>query len=412
MIVALGSRGDVQPHVALGVGLARAGHSVRVLTSSDFQELVESHGLEFVNAGGSTEAVAKEMQDLLEQGNFLKILKKMGEAANELSLEAAKRGLAACEGCELIIAGLGGLSIASSLAEKLGVRFIPAYLYPYSPTREFPSVLVGIPQTPLTSWLNPLSHRLGQQMMWQATRSSTNRARREVFGLQRAAFWGASEGSRQPGDLVLYGYSPHVIPVPRDWDDRHVVTGYWFLDESDDWAPPSELADFLNAGPAPVYVGFGSMGSKNAESTADLVLEALRRTGQRGVLSAGWGGLEKSSVPDGVLMVGSVPHSWLFSRMAAVVHHGGAGTTAAGFRAGVPAIITPVLGDQPFWARRAHALGVAPPPVMRRHLTVERLAEAITQATTDAAMRRKAADLGKKIRGDDGVARAIEALFQ
>ncbi len=372
--------------------------------------MVESHGLEFVDAGGSTQAVAKEMEELLENGNFLKILRRMGEAAGELSVEAARRGLSACADCDVIIAGLGGLSIASALAEKLGVRFVPAYLYPYSPTREFPSVLVGVPQTRLTRWLNPLSHHVGQQMMWQTTRSATNRARREALDLPPVGFWHTSERTGERDGLVLYGYSRHVIGVPRDWDERHLVTGYWFLDESQGWAPPNELVDFLDAGSPPVYVGFGSMGSKNAEQTADLVLEALRRTGLRGVMSSGWGGLGASDLPDDVLMVGSVPHSWLFARMAAVVHHGGAGTTAAGFRAGVPSVITPVMGDQPFWARRARDLGVAPAPVMRRDLSADALAQALERVTSDEQMRARAAELGARIRGEDGVARAIDAL--
>lgn len=341
VIFAAGSRGDVQPHIALATGLACAGHSVRVLTSSDFRSLVEDHGLEFVDIGVSTEAVAKDMEPLLEEGNFLKILKHMSESAGQLALETARRGLPACEGCDLIVSGLGGLFVGAALAEKLGVRFVPAYSYPFTPTKEFPGVLVPVPQTPLTSWLNPLSHRLGQQMIWQTTRSADNAARREVLDLPAAGFWGPFGTWQRRGDLVLYGYSPHVLPTPRDWDSNCRVTGYWFLDEPEGWNPPDGLADFLEAGPKPVYVGFGSMGSRDAEKMADLVLEALHQTGQRGVVSSGWGGLSKSDLPDDVFMVGSVPHSWLFPRMAAVVHHGGAGTTAAGMRAGVPRSLLP-----------------------------------------------------------------------
>ena len=400
----------MQPHIALATGLACAGHSVRVLTSSDFRSLVEDHGLEFVDIGVSTEAVAKEMEPLLEEGNFLKILKHMSESAGQLALETARRGLPACEGCDLIVSGLGGLFVGAALAEKLGVRFVPAYSYPFTPTKEFPGVLVPVPQTPLTSWLNPLSHRLGQQMIWQTTRSADNAARREVLDLPAAGFWGPFGTWQRRGDLVLYGYSPHVLPTPRDWDSNCRVTGYWFLDEPEGWNPPDGLADFLEAGPKPVYVGFGSMGSRDAEKMADLVLEALHQTGQRGVVSSGWGGLSKSDLPDDVFMVGSVPHSWLFPRMAAVVHHGGAGTTAAGMRAGVPSVITPVMGDQPFWARRAYELGVAPRPVPRRKLTVEHLRHALQQTVSDPAIRSRAAELGERIRPENGVAAAVEAL--
>ncbi len=410
VVVAAGSRGDVQPQVALATGLARAGHSVRVLTSSDFRGLVEDHGLEFWDIGGSTEAVANEMQQLLEHGNFLKILKHMREAAGELALVTARRGLPACEGADLIVSGLGGLFVAVAIAEKLDVRFVPAYSYPFTPTRQFPSVLVPVPQTPFTSWLNPISHRVGQQMIWQTVRSADNAARREVLGLPASGIWGPYRRWQRERGIVLYGYSPHVLPTPRDWGSHCRVTGYWFLDEPEEWQPPDGLVDFLEAGPPPIYVGFGSMGSRDAEKMADIVVEALRLTGQRGVLSSGWGGLKKGDLPDEVFMVGSVPHSWLFPRMAAVVHHGGAGTTAAGMRAGVPSVITPVMGDQPFWARTAHALGVSPKPVRRRDLTVGRLARALGEVTSDASMRGAAAALGEQIRREDGVSAAVEVL--
>jgi UDP:flavonoid glycosyltransferase YjiC (YdhE family) len=234
----------------------------------------------------------------------------------------------------------------------------------------------------------------------------------KVLGLKPSAFWGpfaALAGTDHPS---LYGYSEHVIPVPHDWSSQNHVTGYWFLEPSAEWRPPAELVAFLEAGPPPVYVGFGSMGSRNPEATADLVLESLRRTGQRGVLSSGWGGLTKSDLPDSVCMVGSIPHAWLFPRMAAVVHHGGAGTTAATLSAGVPSIVTPVMGDQSFWARRVSDLGVGPKSVPRRKLTVERLSDAIEAAVSDDTIRARSAALGEQIRAEDGTSRAVDLIEQ
>jgi sterol 3beta-glucosyltransferase len=406
-IVAAGSRGDVQPHVALGAGLRDAGHEVRFLASADFRELIEDHGLEFFDIGGSMEAVAAQMQELLESGNFLRILSKMGDAAKTMSRAAAENGLAVCKGCDVVIAGLGGLFTAYAIAETLGIPFVPAFLYPFAPTREFPGVLTPVPQTPLTSWVNPISHRLGQQMIWQTTRSADNRARADVLGIARAPFFGPYRAMSQ--SVTLYGYSTAVIAEPIDWPASQHVTGYWFLDPHAEWTPP-ELTHFLDSGPAPVYVGFGSMGSKDPEASARLVLDALQRSGQRGVLSSGWGGLMHNALPESVFMVGSMPHAWLFPRMAAVVHHGGAGTTAAGLSAGVPSVVTPVMGDQPFWGRRVHELGAGPKPVMRRQLTAEHLADAIGQAVGDEKMREQAAVLGKRIRAEDGVGNAVRIL--
>jgi UDP:flavonoid glycosyltransferase YjiC (YdhE family) len=209
---------------------------------------------------------------------------------------------------------------------------------------------------------------------------------------------------------VLYGYSSHVIPKPSDWGEDTHVTGYWFLDPVDEWTPPAALIEFLEAGPPPVFIGFGSMSSRKPEETTDLIVEAVGRARQRAIILSGWGGLQRSSVPDTVFMVDSVPYPWLFPRVSAVVHHGGAGTTSAGLRAGVPSMVIPFFGDQPFWGQRVAALGVGPEPVPRKKLSVERLAQAIEEAVTDERMGRRAAELGAKIRAEDGIGRAVAVV--
>jgi UDP:flavonoid glycosyltransferase YjiC (YdhE family) len=411
-IISAGSRGDVQPYVALGKGLKEAGHAVGVLASQDFQNLITAHGLEFFDMGGSMESVAQSMQGLLEQGNFLKILMSMGPAAERLVGQATVNGLAACQGSDLIIAGLGGLFIGLALSEKLGIPFVPAYLYPFTPTREFSSVLSPLPQMRLPPWANSLSHRVAQQMMWQTYRAADNKARSQMLQIAPASFWGPFASLQRQKQTILYGYSPKVIPFPKDWGDFLHVTGYWFLEPSAGWEPPIDLVNFLQSGPPPVYIGFGSMVNRKPEETADLVLQALARTSQRGILSSGWGGLKKEELPETVFMIGSIPHTWLFPKMAAVVHHGGVGTTAAGLRAGIPAIVTPFMGDQPFWGQRIYELGVGPRPIPRRRLTVDRLAESIRIAVSDTGMQRKATRLGEDIRAEDGIARAVDVLEQ
>jgi UDP:flavonoid glycosyltransferase YjiC (YdhE family) len=182
------------------------------------------------------------------------------------------------------------------------------------------------------------------------------------------------------------------------------------LDPPLDWSPPPALVDFLNAGAPPVYVGFGSMSSRDPRATANLVLQALQRTGQRALLLSGWAGLQPADLPPHVFPLDALPHAWLFPRVAAIVHHGGAGTTGAALRAGVPSIVIPFFGDQPFWGHRVAELGAGPRPIPRRQLTPDRLATAIQTAVTDTAMRQRAVAVGAAIQAEDGLARAVEVI--
>jgi UDP:flavonoid glycosyltransferase YjiC (YdhE family) len=257
---------------------------------------------------------------------------------------------------------------------------------------------------------NWLTYLFAEQVFWQTFRQPVNRWRREVLKLPPLPLtgpFGRLSWKQQP---VLYGYSSHVLPRPPDWPDQVHVTGYWFLDHAQDWHPPQKLTDFLAAGPPPVYIGFGSIADRHPESLTELVLEALNRTGQRGILQAGWGGLGGKRLLDKVLQIEWVPHDWLFPQMAAVVHHGGAGTTATGLRAGIPSIIIPFAWDQPFWGRRVAEIGVGPSPIPRQKLSAERLAAAIQTATSDKVVQARAAAVGRQSRAEDGVAQAVAAF--
>jgi len=209
---------------------------------------------------------------------------------------------------------------------------------------------------------------------------------------------------------MLSAYSPGIIPHPEDWPDSVHITGYLFPDTPSDWQPSPELKAFLEAGDPPVYIGFGSMAGRNPEQLARLILDALAESGQRGLLLTGWGGLSADLAPDNVFVLDSAPHSWLFPHMAAVVHHGGAGTTAEGLRAGVPTVVVPFVFDQPFWGARLKALGVAPDPVPHKNLTADRLAAAIRTAVTDPEIRRRAKACGEAIRAENGIANAVEIV--
>ncbi len=402
-ILTIGTQGDVQPFVALGTGLKDAGHEVTIATGKGFERFVTERRLRHVALDVDIFELMQtpEGKAALAGKNLLGTIRKLMPTLRHVLDEE----WLAAQGADAIVyhpKTLGGYHIA----EKLDVpAFLSLPVPMYSPTRAFPNP--ALPVGNLGGLFNKLSYAAFLRLITAPYHRMINRWRRETLRLPPRSF--AASDLRLHGWSVrrMYCYSPHVVPNPADWDGSSTATGYWFLEDQDGWRPPAELVEFLASGPPPVYVGFGSMAGRDPEKTTAVVLAALKDSGQRGVLATGWGGISSSDVPDTVFVLGSAPHHWLFPRMAALVHHGGAGTTGVGLRAGKPTIICPFFGDQPFWGRRVAALGVGPKPIPQRRFTADRLAQVIHLATTDDGMQRHAADLGEKIRAEQGVARAV-----
>jgi len=412
IIIAPGSRGDIQPYIALGLGLKSSGHEVRIVTTRDHASLVTAHGLELWSADVDVQGAIQqaEASSSLESGKLFRSFRLLSKLASSAALLVAQKAWDASHGADKILAGFGGLFVGGAISEKLRIPLIQAYNVPITPTREFSGALTPWLQFWPKGFFHRLGHRVTRQSIWLTARLSGNNARRSVFGLRSAPLLGPFHKAGLGGGTILYGFSESVIQKPLDWGGNISVTGFWFLDPSQHWTPPPQLASFLENDPKPIYIGFGSMSSRDPKKTAQLVLEAIHKAGQRAVVHAGWGGLGKENLGPDVFVVESIPHAWLFDRVAAVVHHGGAGTTAAGIRAGVPSIVVPFHGDQPFWGQLVFQLGLGPHPVPRRDLTAERLAHAIEAALTNREYRDKAAALSAQIRGEDGVSRAVELI--
>jgi sterol 3beta-glucosyltransferase len=297
----------------------------------------------------------------------------------------------------------------SHIAEKLGVPAVMAVPVPVIvPTTE--SAAIGFPDLKLGKWYNKLSYAV-LHMGYHQYDDVVNEFRQDVLGLGKypksTAPIEMADGTPIP---ILHGYSELVWPRPSDWSDQAHITGYWFLDQNEDWQPPTELAAFLEAGEPPVYAGFGSMAGRNPARMAHIIIEAMQQANVRGIIATGWGGLDADNLPETIYKVEKVPHDWLFPRVSAVVHHGGAGTTAAGLRAGRPTIICPFMVDQPYWGARVHALGVGSKPIPQKKLTAAKLAAAIQQVTNDPAIRQNADDLGEKIRVEGGIGKAAAII--
>lgn len=403
-IIAVDTRGGVQPYVALGLGLRAAGHEVRLVVPADSRQLVTRWGLE-------VEALSASMQDGARQaaaaggtGAGRVVPRGLREQMVQQSVTQARELLQATRGLQVLTGGVGGSVLGVHVAEKHDIPFVSTHLQPVgTPTRHLPGVLA--PWIP--TWLGSSGRRAGQALTRAALsmpfRPVSRVVRRDVLDLP------ARPRPTDPTLPRLYGFSPRVVPPPPDWPPTCRVTGYWFLPAEPGWTPPPALSRFLDSGPAPVCVGFGSMLGANPARLTAAVVDAVRRVGARCVLLSGWGGLD-TVTGDDVLVVDEVPHDWLFPRVAAVVHHGGAGTTGAALRAGTPAVVVPFGVDQPFWGARVAALGTGPGPIPLRALTTDRLADALRVVTTDEAMRARAAELGRAIRSENGVDQAVAAF--
>ncbi|RAY11265.1 glycosyltransferase [Actinomadura craniellae] len=407
VIYAVGSRGDIQPGVALGRELTKRGDKVRVVAVSRYEDLVASAGLELsaISADPTQIAESDELQEWLAGGrNPVKFVRNFKKILGPLAERMLAETYAACTDADLLITPTMGF-LGEHLGARLGIPWALVHFQPSQPTRAFPHPL--IPQAGLLGKPgNRLSYELMELMAWQLLRPFINPWRRSALDLPKLPPRGPAPRARRDRRPVLCAFSPTVVPRPADWPSYVHMHGYWFLDAAPGWTPPAELESFLAAGPPPVYVGFGSMVPKDPAATGEMIVAALRAAGARGVVH----GVDPGLAGDDLMVVDDVPHTWLFPKMAAVVHHGGAGTTAAGLRAGVPSLVCHFFGDQPYWGERVAALDAGPAPLPFKELTAERLAAGIRTATETPGLRAAARSLGKRIRAEDGIAAARTVL--
>ncbi|KZL87056.1 glycosyltransferase family 28 domain-containing protein [Colletotrichum incanum] len=439
VIQIVGSRGDVQPFVALGKVLKETyGHRVRIATHATFQKFVEENGLEFFCIGGDPAELMAFMVknpglmpgfDTLKSGE----VSKRRRGIQEILLGCWRSCIEAGDGlgpppkphardepldehygipgdpthkpfvADAIIANPPSFAHIH-IAEKMGVPLHLMFTMPWTPTRAFPHPLANIQSTNTdTVMTNYVSYALVEMMTWQGLGDVINRFREKALDLEPMSLIWA------PGVLTrlripyTYCWSPALIPKPNDWGREIDISGFYFLNLASAFTPEPDLAAFLAAGPPPVYIGFGSIVVDDPNALTRMIFDAVHRTGVRALVSKGWGGLgaEDVGLPEGVFMLGNVPHDWLFKHVSAVCHHGGAGTTAAGIQAGKPTIIVPFFGDQPFWGAMVSKAGAGPDPIPYKELTGDKLADAITFAIKPETQAR-AQELGHKIREEKG----------
>lgn len=426
-ILITGSRGDVQPFVALGQKLKTHGHRVRIGTHPNFRELVVENGLEFYSIGGDPELLMAYMVKNPGVLPSLESVKAGDVGARKADLEAMLLGAwhACTEACDdydkktsdaesrrpfVADAIISNPPTYASLhiAERLAVPLHYMFTMPWSPTTAFPHPLAQMDSSRADAGVrNYLSYTQIEVLTWLGLTDIINRFRRRTLLLEPIdPTWGTNLVSRLKVPYT-YCWSPALIPKPADWGSHIGISGFFFLPKASSYQPDPKLQAFLDAGEPPVYIGFGSIVVDNPDSFTKLILDAVKKAGVRALVSKGWSNVGGSDVPDNVFLLGNVPHDWLFQHVSAVVHHGGAGTCAIGLTLGLPTVIVPFFGDQFWWAGIVHRAGAGPQAVPYKDLTADKLADSIKQAL-EPEMRTKAHELSQKMKSEDGIATAVD----
>ena len=404
-MICIGSTGDVKPYVLLGRELQSRGHDVAICAFGEFEGLVCANGMRFFPlSGDAREFMARIMKPGTKGVTYLKEVLAafrdiIGPFLNDLQV--------ACADAEAIVATYFG-NIIQSIAEQRQVPFIKTHYYPMDPTDTTP--ISSAPGLRAGKAWSRASYSLAYLLISTLELYYLTDWRREQ-GMPPRKLESAPRNRINGHPVpVLYAMSPLLMPRPADWDESIHMTGFWRDEAEGDYQPPEDLKAFLEASPKPVYIGFGSMTSGDMGDTLSIVLEAVRMAGVRAVLATGWGDVGTICQKDVFVVQGYVPHDWLFRHVSAVVHHGGAGTTAAGLCAGCPTLVIPFGGDQPFWAMRVRMMGLGPTPISREKLTAPKLARALRNLTTVKSYRIAAAELGDRLRTEHGVITAANLV--
>ena len=404
-MICIGSTGDVRPYIVLGRELKRRGHDVKIAAFDTFEAAVRKEGMRFHPISGD---VRDFMATIMSKGaNGTAFLKQVRNSLVDIIDPFLEDIEAACDDAEALIATFFG-QIFQSLAEVRHIPYFQTHYYPMDRNKIAP--IAAAPGQRVGKAWNNMTYQVGYLLIslmekyylsdWRKARGMTPRKLKTEPNYEL-------NGHTIP---VLYAMSPLLMPRPVDWAANIHMTGFWLDDRASvDYEPEPELKAFLEAGEPPVYIGFGSMVSGDMGETLNIVLEAIRRSGVRAILAKGWGGMEIPEMPD-VYVADFVPHDWLFTRVKAVVHHGGAGTTAAGILAGKPTLVIPFGGDQPFWANRVRQLGVGPKPISRERLSVRRMTNALNLLVTTKSYEVAAKELGQRLKNEDGAIIAVDII--
>ncbi|KAJ5999808.1 hypothetical protein N7481_000217 [Penicillium waksmanii] len=441
VIQVIGSRGDIQPFIAIGAELQKYGHRVRLATHLAFRDPVIDGGLEFFNIGGDP---AEMMAFMVKNPGLLPGLSSIRSGAIQKRRRDMKEIINGCwrscfemgDGTDLhqikedlwgeavdyrrrpfvadaIIANPPSLAHIHC-AQRLGIPLHMMFTMPWSPTQSVPHPLAIISHNDCKpTVVSFVSYAIMDMMIWEGLGDLVNKFRKNVLSLD--ALDSITAPSLLPRLEIPFSYlwSPALLSKPKDWGKHIDICGFSFLPSKSDYTPPNAINEFLKAGPTPIYVGFGSIVVEDQIKLTRTVFEAIEASGQRAIVSKGWGNLGSDvvEVPDNILLIDSIPHDWLFRHVSCVVHHGGAGTTAAGLALGRPTIIIPFFGDQQFWGKIVAHSGAGPAPIPHKQLTATNLRNAIAEAL-EPSTQEKALEISEKMKGESGVRDSVRSFHR
>lgn len=408
----IGSRGDVQPYIALGLGLKKEGHRVTIATHEEYKNWIEGFGIEHRTTGGDPGALMKlSVEHRMFSPEFFK--ESISKFRPWLDQHLAD-SWEACKSADVLLESPSAMA-GVHIAEALNIPYFRTFTMPWTKTVEFPHAFLSTPvESPA---FNSASYILFSNVLWAATSRQINRWRRHTLKISNTDMGHLAQSKI----IFIYNFSQAVVPKPLDWGDTTIISGYWFLDNPDlSWSPSPELLAWMakarRDGKPIVYIGFGSITVPDANRVATRIINAVVQSGVRAIISKGWStrmskATKKTAEPEAppeCFMVDKIPHDWLFPQIDAALHHGGAGTTGASLRAGIPTLIKPWFGDQFFWGARVQKLGAG---LRVPSLRVSDLSDALIKATTSITMKEKAAAVGERIRSEDGVRTAIHTIY-
>ncbi len=402
-IIAIGSTGDVYPAIALGLGFREEGHEVNLAANTLFKDEIKSRGLGFFPVQAmfrqslSDDFTWSKLYKKLDPVNFLKLRKsKLLPVMDRIVCDIRY----ACQHSDTVFYNILALP-AYYFARELGVPAFPIYLQPLSRTNRFPSP-VFFSQLKIPSTFNKTSYYISEELLSHFFNKSS-------YLKRKISFHDYFKELARVNTPVLHGFSPALSPKPDDWGSNMHITGYWFLDHNKDWTPPKALEHFLNNGSPPVCINFGSMSDPEIDWIIETIVSAVLKTERRVILLTGWSGIEKKKMFSSNIYIDNyIPHSWLFPRVCGVIHHGGAGTTAAAVRAGVPSIIVPFFFDQWFWGNRLKSLGAGARPISKKELKKETLSYLISNTLDNTMFYKKLEVLSHQVKNESGVYKAVQ----